>query len=205
MVYRKTTKVKKRLDGREQAIVEAARQILADKSYHGVSIQAIAKKAGIAVGTFYLYFRNKEALFKVITTEMYAELLAVIKAEREQYTNVLDKLKASMQACVKLFLQERNLAKILLVQLPFSNNVFNNILTELEDELVKLTKQDLDEAVAAGLLPQQDTYVSAVAFVGTFRQVITSWLREGEPKDLPAAFRYLEDYNLRGLGASLSK
>lgn len=200
MVYRKTPKVKKKLDNREKAILEAARQVLAEKSYHEASVKSIAQKAGIAAGTFYLYFRNKEALFNSLVDEVYNELLDAIRFERSKHTGVLDKLKASMEVCAKLFVKEKKLAKILLVQLPTVNNLLNNILTELEDELIKLTKQDLDEAVSANLLPPQDTFVSATAFVGTFHQVVISWLRKGEPADLQEAFQTLMQYNFQGLG-----
>lgn len=201
MVYRKTAKVQEKLDERASKIIRAARELLAEKSYHGASIKSVAKKAGIATGTFYLYFRNKEALFNAIVDEMYAELLDAITKARNKHNNALDKLKASMEACVKLFIKEQHLAKILLVQIPSANTLFNNILTEIEDELIVLTKKDLDEAVENGLLPEQDTFITSIAFVGTFREVLITWLRRGEPSDLMQAFHSLINYNLRGLGA----
>ncbi|MBZ4686748.1 MAG: TetR/AcrR family transcriptional regulator, fatty acid metabolism regulator protein [Clostridia bacterium] len=203
MVYKKTQKVREKLQNKKEKIIKAAKDILAEKSYGEISIKAIAKKAGIATGTFYLYFSNKEALIDSIVEEMYQELLAVIKSERSKYDCVFDKLQASMEACLKLFIKEENLAKILLVKLPGINNAFNKKLAEIEKELIKLTKKDLDDLKTQGLLPEQDTLVSATAFVGTFRQVLISWLKEGEPQDLQSAFKTLMKYNLRGLGKNV--
>jgi AcrR family transcriptional regulator len=203
MVYKKTQKVREKLQNKKEKIIKAAKEILAEKSYGEISIKAIAKKAGIATGTFYLYFSNKEALIDSIVEEMYQELLAVIKSERSKYDCVFDKLQASMEACLKLFIKEENLAKILLVKLPGINNAFNKKLAEIEKELIKLTKKDLDDLKTQGLLPEQDTLVSATAFVGTFRQVLISWLKEGEPQDLQSAFKTLMKYNLRGLGKNV--
>ncbi len=200
MVYRKTDKVKNKLDQRAQEIVRAARELLADKSYQGASIKLIAKQAGIATGTFYLYFRNKEALFNAIVDEMYEDLIQAIVTERSKYDNTLDKLQASMRAAIQLFVKEQHLAKIFLVQIPGANTVFSDILVYFEDELIQWTKNDLDEAVEEGLLQPQDTLVSAIAFVGTFREVIISWLRQGEPADLMQAYETLVVYNMRGLG-----
>jgi TetR/AcrR family fatty acid metabolism transcriptional regulator len=204
LVYRKTPKVQKKLDEREMEIIRAAREVLAEQSYHGSSIKAIAKKAGIAIGTFYLYFRNKESLFQSIVDEMFSELLSAMKEERMKYDHVLDKLRASMEACVRLFIKEETLAKILLVQIPNANHSMNNLLVEIEDELIKRTKEDLDEAVELGLIPEQDTYLSATAFVGSFRQLVISWLRTGNPQDLEQAFYSLYAYNKRGLGIEKS-
>jgi hypothetical protein len=92
------------------------------------------------------------------------------------------------------------MAKILLVQVPSLNNAFNAKLIEIENELIKLTKEDLDELKSGGRLSGEDTLVSAMAFVGSFRQVIINWLREGKPENLEKAFDTLMKYNIRGLG-----
>ena len=200
MAYRQTNRVKEKLDLRKKEIIKAAREVFAENSYQGTSIKALAKKAKIATGTFYLYFSNKDALINMIVDEMFQELLKSIKNERAKFTDGFDKLKASMEACIKLFIKEKNMAKILLVQVPSVNNAFNAKLVEIENELIKLTKEDLDELKSQGRLPGEDTLVSAMAFVGSFHQVIINWLREGKPENLEEAFETLMKYNIRGLG-----
>lgn len=200
MAYRQTDKVKEKLDQKKKQIIKAAREVFSENSYQETSIKLLAKKAKIATGTFYLYFSNKETLINMIVDEMFHELLKSIKDERAQFTDGFDKLKASMEACLKLFIKEKAMAKILLVQVPGVNNAFNAKLLEIENELITLTKEDLDELKSQGRLPGEDTLVSAMAFVGSFRQVITNWLREGKPENLEDAFATLMQYNLRGLG-----
>jgi AcrR family transcriptional regulator len=200
LAYRQTNRVKEKLDLRKKEIIKAAREVFAENSYQGTSIKALAKKAKIATGTFYLYFSNKDALINMIVDEMFQELLKSIKNERAKFTDGFDKLKASMEACIKLFIKEKNMAKILLVQVPSVNNAFNAKLVEIENELIKLTKEDLDELKSQGRLPGEDTLVSAMAFVGSFHQVIINWLREGKPENLEEAFETLMKYNIRGLG-----
>ncbi len=200
MVYRKTDKVKEKLQSKREQIIKATRELLAEKSYSKTSIKAISNKAKIATGTFYLYFSNKEALIDTIVDDLYKELINYIKDERAKYDCTFEKIQASMEACIKLFVKEKVLAKILLIQVPGVNNAFNSKLNEIEKELIKLIKKDLDELKEQKYLPEQDTFVSAAAFVGTFRQVIISWLREGEPADLLSSVETLMKYNLRGLG-----
>ena len=48
---------------RRSAVLAAARGIFADKGYHATSIDDIIEAAGIARGTFYLYFESKRAIF----------------------------------------------------------------------------------------------------------------------------------------------
>ncbi|AQS58132.1 TetR/AcrR family transcriptional regulator [Desulforamulus ferrireducens] len=200
MAYRQTNKVMEKLQSKRKEILRAAREVFAENSYQGTSIKAIAQKAKIATGTFYLYFTNKEALINMIVEEMFHELLECIKKERAGFTDSFDKLQASMEACIKLFVKEKNMAKILLVQVPGVNNAFNAKLIDIENELIKLTKEDLDELKEQGRIPDEDTFVTALAFVGSFRQVIINWLRDGNPADLEAACATLMKYNLRGMG-----
>lgn len=200
MEVKNTNRIKEKSLLKKREILRAAREVLAENSYHGTSIKAIAKKAKIATGTFYLYFTNKDSLINLIIEEVFQELLDCIKEERAKFTDSFDKLQASMEACIKLFIKEKNMAKILLIQVPGANNAFNDKLTEIEQELVKLTKQDLDELYKQGRIPDEDTFVTALAFVGSFRQVIINWLREGEPQNLEQACATLMKYSLRGMG-----
>ncbi len=48
---------------RRQAILVAALDLLAERDYQEINISSIARKAGIAKGTIFLYFRTKEELF----------------------------------------------------------------------------------------------------------------------------------------------
>jgi len=201
MAYNKTEKVLEKQALRRKRIIKAAKEILLEKEEIGkVSVRSIAKRAGIATGTFYLYFADKESLVDMIVKEMYEELLDKIKEARSAYSNNFDKLQASMEVCIRLFLKEKYLAKILLEQFPQLNATLNAKYADIEADLVRLTKIDLDELMAEGAIPQQDTQVTATAFVGTFRQVILSWVSQGEPEDLELAYQTLMNYNMRGIG-----
>jgi TetR/AcrR family fatty acid metabolism transcriptional regulator len=200
LAYRETRRTQEKMAQKKEDIIKAARELFAEKGYQGTSIKALAQKAKIATGTVYLYFANKEELIQFVVDEMFQELLTVIKNEREKYTDGFDKLQASMDACFQIFLKERTMAKILLVQVPGINIAFQKKLLKIENEFIRWTKKDLEELKLEGRLPEGDTLVSAIALVGSFRQVLFHYLMEGEPKDLETAFINLKKYNLRGLG-----
>ena len=119
------------------------------KSYQEVSIKALAKKAKIATGTFYLYFSNKEALINMIVDEMFQELLACIKEERACFT---DSLEASGidESLYKIICERKRDGENSLVQVPGVNNAFNAKLIEIENEMIRFTRNDLDELKAQG-------------------------------------------------------
>jgi AcrR family transcriptional regulator len=55
--------------GRRASILMAARKLFAARDFHAISVDDIAKKAGLAKGTVYLYFGTKEALFLELVAE----------------------------------------------------------------------------------------------------------------------------------------
>ena len=200
MVYRKTNKVLEKQRSRKRKILSVARELLAETDMSGASVKSIAKKAGIATGTFYLYFKDKDALIDTMMGEIYQELLELLKKERAPYTNVFDKLEATMKACIDLFIEKKNLARLLLALTPQNDAVFNTRFSDIINDLIRLTKIDLDRLLEQQLIPQQDTQVSATAFVGAFREVVLYWLSSDEPVDAELTYRTLIDFNLRGLG-----
>ena len=67
---------------KRRAIIEAARNIFAKKGYEDTTIAEIAKAAGVAVGTVYLYFRNKRGIYLSASLDLMVSLTAVIEDPR---------------------------------------------------------------------------------------------------------------------------
>jgi len=59
-------KWRRRKDARPNEIVEAALDAFAEKGFAATRLEDVAKRAGVSKGTLYLYFRDKEALFKAV-------------------------------------------------------------------------------------------------------------------------------------------
>lgn len=59
----RTNRQKRALETRSK-IVEAAKKVIAQKGFENVSIEDIAKEAGVATGSFYTYFKRKEDIIE---------------------------------------------------------------------------------------------------------------------------------------------
>ena len=64
---------------RRTAVLTVARRIFADKGYHATSIDDIIETAGIARGTFYLYFESKRAIFDELLDELFTTLQSTVR------------------------------------------------------------------------------------------------------------------------------
>ncbi len=69
-------KRKRRKDARPSEIVAAALAVFAEQGFAGAKIEEIARRAGVAKGTVYLYFATKEALFEAAVRENISPIFA---------------------------------------------------------------------------------------------------------------------------------
>jgi AcrR family transcriptional regulator len=67
---------RERLEEREDTIIAAAHDEFVENGFDGAKIAGIARRAGVAEGTLYLYFKNKSALLGAVVGAFYERLTA---------------------------------------------------------------------------------------------------------------------------------
>lgn len=187
---------------RYEQLLAAAAEEFATRGYHQTTVKDIVDRAGVATGTFYLYFANKERSCAALIERLYGRVLAEVIAARQGRVTELEKLAASIRAALRVFAAERNLAHIALVRAPGAHPLFDELLARIHRELWDLVARNIDEAVAEGLLPRQPAAITARALIGSLYEVVISWLQAGVPATLDEAVDPLVRFCLRGLGAA---
>ena len=191
-----------KLQERYEQLLAAAAEEFATRGYHQTTIKDIVERAGVATGTFYLYFANKEQSCAALIERLYGRVLAEVVAARAGKRTKIEKLAASIRAALAVFGAERNLAHIALVRAPGAHPLFDELLARIQREFWDLVAEDIEEAMAEGLLPPQPAAISARALIGSLYEVVISWLQAGVPERLEDAVEPLVVYCLRGLGAT---
>lgn len=185
---------------RRQALLSAARAVFAREGYHRAAIRDIAREAGVATGTFYLYFSSKESCLLGLIDDFYHQMMTEIVTARFRSEAVLDKLAVSVEAVMRGFARNRDLARIVLLQTAGAHTAFGERVARLRGDFARLVQEDLDEAVAQELIPAQNTAVAARALVGSVNEVILAWLQGDFSEDLERAVPALCRFALRGVG-----
>ena len=67
---------RRRKDARPEEIIRAALEVFADRGFAATKLEEVARRAGVTKGTIYLYFANKESLFKAIIRETLVPVIA---------------------------------------------------------------------------------------------------------------------------------
>ncbi len=77
---------RRRKDARPDEILTAALDVFGDRGFAAAKLEDIARRAGVTKGTIYLYFKNKEALFKAIVRETIVPVIAKGEALAQSFT-----------------------------------------------------------------------------------------------------------------------
>ena len=77
---------RRRKSARPEEIVHAALEVFADRGFAATKLEDVARKAGVTKGTIYLYFENKEALFKALIRETIVPVIAQGEALAKSFT-----------------------------------------------------------------------------------------------------------------------
>jgi AcrR family transcriptional regulator len=72
---------RKRSMEKKQKIKDAAIRLMSEQGYHKTSSNEIAKEAGVSIGTFYSYFKDKKELYKELVADIYNVVLSPIDLE----------------------------------------------------------------------------------------------------------------------------
>jgi AcrR family transcriptional regulator len=94
-------------DFRTQAILDAARRVVAEVGYVDASMERVAQEAGVAKGTLYLYFESKEALFERAIEDGLDQLMGSTRVALEAKGAPLDRLRAAVHTGVDHARQNR--------------------------------------------------------------------------------------------------
>ncbi|MDD8049541.1 MAG: TetR/AcrR family transcriptional regulator [Thomasclavelia sp.] len=115
-------------------LLDAAADLFADKSIHDISITEIVKKAGVAKGTFYLYFKDKYELQDYILVRTAYEILndAMEQVSKEDINNVADKIIRLIDIIIS-YLQS-NTKTINFIEKNLSSGLYSDKLHQLIDE-----------------------------------------------------------------------
>ncbi|MDD2752410.1 MAG: TetR/AcrR family transcriptional regulator [Candidatus Omnitrophica bacterium] len=88
---------------RQSDILKAAEHVFATKGYHKATIQDIARQAQYAVGTIYLYFKDKEVLYLNLIERKIADLISEVKKEVNKTEDAKEKIKVLVRQQLAYF------------------------------------------------------------------------------------------------------
>lgn len=97
---------------RVQSIQDAAMRVIARKGMAAATMQEIAEEAGVAKGTIYLYFRDRDELVEKTFETAITQLIARVEESLDGEKSVEEKIRATMQAKLEFFRENREFFRL---------------------------------------------------------------------------------------------
>lgn len=166
-------------------IYSAAVKIFALKGYHNAKVSDIAAEAGVAAGSVYLYYRNKEdiiiQIFSKIWTDLTEELLLI---RNNPAFSPLEKIDHLIDHYFNIFRHNPNLAIVYAAEHRNALEI-NQSLVNLYNRFLDSAETLLEEGKITGVINKDiDVKVFRFFLLGGMRLLIDTWARNLQSPNL---------------------
>jgi AcrR family transcriptional regulator len=180
------------------AVADAAAKVFAERGVSGTAVSDIARAAGIAQGTFYLYFESKDDVLLAVAEQFVASLGRTLESSLPgAEASAPERLKGLVQALGSLTASPANAAMAELLHRPENRALHDRLTEPLAQRMFVLVEGIVGQGVAESSM-QVDDLGAAAWFVLSGLQGVE---RAGTPvAGMPAALDHALVLALRALG-----
>jgi len=153
--------------------------VFAEKGFHGASVSDVIARAGVARGTFYLYFDGKREVFDAVLDGILARLRGQIRpvllpASRDDAV-VLTQLRGNVERVVGLLMGNRGLVRLLVNEAAGLDSPVRVRLEEFHRALGGWMAESLEEGQRFHIVRPGDTQVMAHGLLGMLQGILRAW------------------------------
>ena len=192
-----------RREHRRAVILRAAVETFSLRGYHQTRVADILKAAGIARGTFYLYFESKNAIFLELLDTLLDEFLGRIDGVETGpgASPVFEQLLDRVTVIIETAASNAALTRIVFREAVGLDAEVDQKLSDFDDRLHEYVQEALNNGIAMGLLREMDTAIIATCILGSIRQVLYRDLvrHDGVAFDVRHVAKEILQYNCVGL------
>lgn len=162
---------------KREAILRAATTVFARRGYFNSKVADVAKEAGIADGTVYLYFKSKDEILHSIFDRAMAEFIAEGKKELAEIENSKDKLRRIAELHLEKLGADRDMAIVFQVELRGSTKFMQEFSAAGFAEYLDIIQQTFIEGQRKGIFHKDlKPIVCAKILYGALDEMVTNWI-----------------------------
>jgi TetR/AcrR family fatty acid metabolism transcriptional regulator len=181
-------------------IMDAAIKVFAERGFHTATVAEIARGAGVADGTIYLYFKSKDDLLLRLFDEKMTELLEAARGALADEKTAPARLRRFIQLHLSLVEKNPELASVLIVELrqsaQFLKAADRNKLASYVDLIAEVVRAGQESGeLNNGISPA----VVKRAIFGALDELALGWLLSGRRTNLRKTAAEVAEWLVRGL------
>jgi len=186
---------------RKEQIIDAAIKVFAGKGFYNATVADVARTAGIADGTIYLYFKNKDDLLISLFETKMEKILDRFTTALPETLPAKEKLSRFIQLHLQLIEEDQNLAEVFQVELRQSSKFLKDYHNQKFIDFLNVIGQIIKEGQRSGEFRNNIRINTAkLAVFGAVDEIARQWILTPEPKSqLQDIARELTNTFLHGL------
>ncbi len=181
-------------------IIDAAVIVIAENGYHQAQVSKIAKQAGVADGTIYLYFKNKEDILVSLFQEKMGVFIEKIEEEIKSKTNAADKLYSLIDKHFTLLSEDHHLAIVTQLELRQSNKDLRLRINEVLKGYLNVVDKIISDGKENGEFREElDVRLARQMIFGTIDETVTTWVMNDQKYRLTDQTKKVHDLFVNAL------
>jgi len=199
---RNSARTRDRINPKYEAILRAAIKVFARSGFFNSKVADIASEAGVADGTVYLYFKNKDDILVSIFNHVMDEALANGQRQLEAVSDPIEKLKRIVHAHLDLLGRDRDLAIVFQVELRSSTKFMEQFSATKVAEYLERIRNVIEEGQQLRVFrPDLNTTIASKVLFGALDEMATNWVLSRKQYDLISTADSVIDLILNGIAA----
>ena len=185
------------------AILDAATAVFAKHGFFGSQVADVARAAGIAAGTVYLYFRSKDEILTSIFDRMVEDAMASGQAALADVTDPVERLRRIAHMHLARLGRDRNLAIVFQVELRQTTKFMERFSTTGLAAYLLVIQKTIEAGQARGVFRKTlDARMASKVFFGALDEMATNWILSRRRYSLEAQADPVVDMLVGGLAAA---
>ncbi len=194
------TKTQLKKEFKRKSLLKAAAKIFSEQGYMNSSIKNITDTAGVATGTFYSYFNNKEEILNAIYDDIFeASLNAASNAAINEKDDIVKKFVCAVASAMCTYIENKDISKMVLLKTIGISDITENKRQKIIDKTSEYIETVLKHLVYKHSIKIEYIHMTSILITNNILGIIKYWLDDKIDIDVNEMILTICRYNLNAL------
>jgi len=170
-----------RTNNKKELIIDAAIKVFARKGFYNAKVADVAKQAGVADGTIYLYFKNKDDLLISLFETKMEEILKRFSSLIKKKISADKKLREFINLYFLMIEQDQDLAEVFQVELRQSSKFLKDYHNQKFIDFLNIIGAIIEEGITQSLFQKTiNKHNAKLLLFGALDELARQWILVGD-------------------------
>ena len=171
-------------NNKKELIIDAAIKVFAEKGFYNAKVADVARQAGVADGTIYLYFKNKDDLLISLFETKMEEILLPFSALLAEDLPAEQKLRRFIHLYFRMIEDNQHLAEVFQVELRQSDKFLKDYHNQKFIDFLNLIGDIIYQGQQQGCFKNKTSiHTMKLIIFGALDELARQWILTTEPRD----------------------